>query len=65
MHYVTGELDFIPTYSLSYFPMLFILVEVAAARNRNSLFGLSCLKNTFFFFLKRFFKKLLKKSLFS
>ena len=65
MHYVTGELDFIPTYSLSYFPMLFILVEVAAARKRNSLFGLSCLKNTFFFFFKRFFKKLLKKSLFS
>lgn len=53
MHYVTGELDFIPTYSLSYFPMLFILVEVAAARKRNSPFGLSCLKNTFFFFLKK------------
>lgn len=48
MHYVTGELDFIPTYSLSYFPKLLILVEVAAARKRNSPFGLSCLKNTFF-----------------
>lgn len=46
MHYVTVELDFIPTYSLSHFPTLFILVEVTAARNRNAPFGLSCLKNT-------------------
>ena len=46
MHYVTAELDFIPTYYLYHVPMLFILVEVTAARNRNARFGLSCLKNT-------------------
>lgn len=44
------ELDFPPTHSLSYFPMLFILVEVVAARNKNAPFGLSCLKKPFFFF---------------
>ena len=51
---LTVELDFTPTHSLSYFPMLFLLVELVAARNENALFGLSCLKKTFFFFFKGF-----------
>lgn len=43
------ELDFIPTLSLSHSAVLFILVEVVAARKKNVPTGLSCLKKHFCF----------------
>lgn len=41
------EADFTPTHLLSYFSMLFILFEVVETRNKSSMFGISCFKNSF------------------